>query len=244
MSRLLIISLAGLTVGIGACEVDRRGEEIPATEEPTQEPVVEEQFREADEPGEAMALVDEALGTLRTMQEDAELWNLARTAQGVFIIPRFGRAAAGVGVRGGEGVLMARTGDSWSGPAFYDLGAVSVGAQVGAAGGEIAMILVTPATVESFKQENNFSINADAGLVVLDYSALAEATAGRGDVIMWSDTEGAFAGVALGVSDIDFDEEESAGYYEQQVSPTQIVDGTVSSPRGDALKNELSGGGR
>ena len=38
-----------------------------------------------------------SLGTLQEMQEDAELWTIAQAAQGVFVVPHFGQAAAGVG---------------------------------------------------------------------------------------------------------------------------------------------------
>lgn len=245
MISLRTTLIAGLAAVVGACDANRARDDAPAGEV-GEEPAVEEQYQEeAGEQGmEARELLSDASSTLRQMQTESELWQLAQEAQGIFIVPHFGRAAVGVGGEGGQGVLLARSNGSWSGPAFYDLGGVSVGAQLGASGGEIAMILMTPAALESFRQENDFSLDVDAGLTIVDYSVMAEATAGRGDVVLWSDMEGAFAGASLGATDIDFDEEENRAYYGQEVRPAQILEGQVDAPGPNPLRDVLSGSGR
>lgn len=239
MKRSATILLAGIVAGVAACEPGEPEAEAPLGEEPVvEEPMTDEPMEQMDE---AQDLLEAALGTIQEMRSDPEAWNLLQAAEGVFLVPRYGRVAAGAGVSGGEGVLLTRTDQDWSAPVFYDVGGISVGAQLGASGGEIAMILVTPEAVESFHQENNFSLTADAGFVLLDYSAIAEATSDEGDIIMWSDTEGAFAGVSLGISDINFDEEENAGYYQQPVTPMQIMEGQITSPHPELLRQELTG---
>lgn len=46
-------------------------------------------------------------------------------------------------MRGGEGALLVHNDKEWRDPAFYDVGGVSVCAQFGGDGGEIAMLLMT-----------------------------------------------------------------------------------------------------
>jgi SH3 domain-containing YSC84-like protein 1 len=49
-------------------------------------------------------------------------------------------------------------------------------------------------------------------LVLINYSARADASLGKADVIFWSDNEGAFAGVSLGASAIAADEEANRAF--------------------------------
>jgi lipid-binding SYLF domain-containing protein len=235
----------GLLATLAACDFDETpGEDDDlldgetAVEEPYEEPTVD-----AEDAAEARELVSEAVEQARDMKSDASLEGLLSQARGVLLVPTFGRAAAVVGAEGGEGILVAREAGEWGQPVFYDIGSLSFGAQIGAEGGEIAILLMTDEAVNEFRQDGTFALTAEAGLTVIDYSALAEATTlgetGDADVIFWSDTEGAFAGVSLGATGITFDEEESAAYYGQRVTPDQILSGQVTSPEGDVLRLEL-----
>lgn len=189
---------------------------------------------------EAKELAKDAAATLRQMKSDAKLKGLIEKSKGVFVVPSYGRGAATVGIRAGEGVLVAKQDGQWSDPAFYDIGGVSVGAQFGGEGGEIALILMSDQALAAFKQGNAFSLNADAKLTLVDYSGLAGAsTLGEGkDIVFWSDTEGAFAGLALSVTDISWDDEENPAYYGKQVKLDDVLAGTVTGPKGE-LQTEL-----
>ena len=197
---------------------------------------------------DARDLVQGAATVVDRMQRDPELAKLLQQAEGVFIVPKYGKGAAIIGARGGEGVLVARgqngTTDDWTGPLFHDIGAISVGPQIGAAGGDIAMLLMNEEAVQSFTDDDNFSLNADAGFTLVDYSAEGQASAGKGDVILWSDMEGAFAGVALSVTDISVNEDENEAYYDRQTTPEQILSGQVQSQHADALLQKLKGSGQ
>ena len=177
------------------------------------------------------ALADEreqvrvATNIIQQMKKDREIDKLLQRAKGVFVLPDFGRVALGVGVRGGEGVLMVKQDDRWSGPAFYNAGAFSVGAQAGVSGGSVAFLLMNDQAIRGFKSTNNFALNADAGLSIINYSANAQGAYGKGDVVVWSDTEGLFAGVALSISDIVWDEDENRAYYGANVTPGSVLAG-------------------
>lgn len=213
--------------------------EVANAEETREESATSDHDKEDET--EAKELAKDAADTLKQMKTDAKLKQLLSKAHGVFIVPAYGRAAAGVGVRGGEGALLVQQDDKWTGPAFYDLGGVSLGAQFGGEGGEIAMLLMSQRAVDAFQQDNNFSLNADAKLTVVDYSSLGENKLGdKNDVIFWSDTEGAFAGVALSATDISWDDEENPAYYGKTVGARDIISGKVTAPNGP-LQRELAG---
>lgn len=196
----------------------------------------------AENKREATELVRKATATLEKMKKDDGLKKLLSESRGVFIVPDYGRGAVAVGARGGEGVLVTRVaGQGWSGPGFYDVGGISVGAQLGAEGGEIAMILMSDEALKSFRSDSTFSLDAMADLTLVDYSALAQATLGKdvGSVVFWSDTKGAFAGVSLSATNINWDEEENSAYYGKKVMPQDALTSDASEPQ-KKLQKELA----
>jgi lipid-binding SYLF domain-containing protein len=191
--------------------------------------------------------VREAAAVIRQMrtQTDGDAAQLLEQARGVFVVPDYATAALLAGVSGGEGVLLTKRDGEWGNPAFYDIGRLSVGVQVGAAAGSIVLVLMSDKAVESFKQEENtFSLTADAGLSIVNWSAWAQGEVGReGDIVMWTDVEGLMGAVAVGVSGVSWDEEENAAYYGRPVTMAQILEGEVKSPHEDEVKRLLSEAG-
>lgn len=180
--------------------------------------------------------VQEAVQVIQKMQSDTEVNQLLERASGVFVIPDYAAAALVLGGAGGEGVLIPKTNNEWGHPAFYDVGSISAGIQAGVEAGSIAMILLSSEALQSFSQENNFSLNADAGLSIVNWSAKARAQAGiEGDVIVWSDTEGLFGEIAVGVSDVNWDNDENTAYYGEDVTAEQILSGNIPSTRKQEL---------
>ena len=187
-----------------------------------------------EDAADAVEQLQEAREVLTEMRTDAELAAVLDNAHGVFVVPEYGRAALGVGVRGGEGVLLVRDGTA-NRPVLYDFGGASIGLQAGAEGGSIAMVLTSERALDSFVQKNNWSLNADAGLTVVDWSAKAQASAGKGDVIVWSDTKGLLGDLSVGITDIRFDEEETAAFYDtttKDLTRQKIVIGVIKVPEG------------
>lgn len=187
-----------------------------------------EEMRE--DTADAIEQVNESIAVLKEMQRDPQLAALLNQSEGVFIAADYGRAALGVGVRGGQGVLLMNENGSWSSPVFYDFGGISAGLQAGAEGGSLAMILNNQRALDNFKQKNNWSLNADAGLTVVNWSARAQASAGKGDVIVWSDAAGLMGDVAVSLSDIRYDQEDTSAFYGREVTLTEVFGGRIDSP--------------
>ncbi|CCD91554.1 hypothetical protein BRAO375_1590017 [Bradyrhizobium sp. ORS 375] len=190
---------------------------------------------------DAQSLVNEAAQMIKTMQKDPELAQAMKNAKGLYLVPDFGRGAALVGVRGGAGLVTVRENGRWSDPAFYDFGAISVGPQVGASGGQVAFLLMSQGAVDAFKSGNKFSLNAGAGLSIVNYSANSQASWGKGDIVMWSNTSGAYVGATISVTDINWDDDNNRTYYGRNVDMTKILDGAVSNAGAHDLKAALPG---
>jgi lipid-binding SYLF domain-containing protein len=188
----------------------------------------------------AQERVAEAATILGEMREESDLRPLLEDAHGVFVVPDYATAALIVGAAGGEGVLFTRTDGDWGNPGFYDVGSLSAGLQAGVAAGAIAMVLLTPESVEVFKSNTNFALTAEAGFSIVDWSARARAQIDEGsDVVVWSDTEGLFAELAIGINSVTWDEEENENYYGQQVTAEAIIDDEVADPHQELLQQAL-----
>lgn len=193
---------------------------------------------------DAAEQVTESAAVVKQMERDGNLRAVLEQARGIFIVPDYGRLALGIGARGGEGVLTVKTQGGWSDPLFYNYGGISGGFQAGAEGGSIAMILNNEKAVNSFMQNNNWSLNADLGLTIVNWSAKGQASLGKGDVIVWSDTEGLLGDLAISITDINFDENETAAFYGGNTTLADILNGKVQSPPQavSTLKQALPGG--
>lgn len=196
--------------------------------------------RERDKVNEAITHVNKAVQVVRQMEGDRNMASLLGKSKGVFVVPDYGRAALGLGARGGAGVLLVRQNGSWSSPAFYNMGGISAGLQAGVEAGAIAFVLNDQKALNAFMKGNKFSLNADAGLTLVNWSREGMRSAGMGNIVVWSDTEGLFGGAALNITDVDYDEDETGAYYKRPVSPREVMAGTVTNPHANALRQAIA----
>ncbi|MES2757903.1 MAG: lipid-binding SYLF domain-containing protein [Pseudomonadota bacterium] len=190
----------------------------------------------------AIKHVTDAAAVVQKMLPEPRMRELLQQAKGVFLVPRYGRAALGVGASGGTGVLLIRRADgAWSDPAFYNIGGLSAGAQIGAEAGAIALVLNNEKAVNRFMLKNQFSLNAAAGLTLVNWSKIAQGSVGDGDVVVWSGTKGLYGSlVSVGVNDIRFSENLTNAYYRQKVAVADVQAGKFSNPHADSLKQSLA----
>ncbi|MEX0902577.1 MAG: lipid-binding SYLF domain-containing protein [Pseudohongiellaceae bacterium] len=193
----------------------------------------------ADEMG-PMEDLREAASIVDQMREDQELTDQIAQAEGLFIVPDYAAAALIAGVSGGEGILVTRQEDGWSNPAFYNIGSASLGAQAGVSAGAIAMLLMTQEAVDAFREESSFSLTAQAGLSIINWSARTQTQIGEdNDIVVWTDTEGLLAEASVGLEGILFDEDDNEEYYGEMVTPEQAVAGNLESGNENVLARRL-----
>jgi lipid-binding SYLF domain-containing protein len=188
----------------------------------------------------AEQLVNDATRTVGKIKADSRFDTMLKQSKGVFIMPNVVQGAFIVGAKGAQGVLLKHNSDgTWSNPVFLSIGSISVGAQAGGKAGPAAMILMTNKALNDFTQSNNFSLNGNAGLTVINYSAKGQAPVGKGDIVVWSDQSGVFAGVNVSGADVNQNPGEDHAYYGKQVDAQQILSGNVSNPHASKLKDAL-----
>jgi len=152
---------------------------------------------------EATQLVEQATFAIENFAADPSLTafrKLVRRAKGVFVAPQLVRAALVVGASGGRGVLVVRDEKSgeWQGPAFYTLGGISVGLQIGAEASEVVVLAMTERGVMAMRKPS-VKIGADVNLAVGPVGARVEGATPNlsAAVIAFSRSEGLYGGVSL-----------------------------------------------
>ena len=187
----------------------------------------------------AQQIVAEAQDTVLTVkgspQGDAFRDALA-DASGVLIVPDFYKGGLIVGGATGEGVLMSRNADeSWSEPAFFRLSSGSIGLQAGLKESELVLVILNDQALEKILQDK-ITLGAEGGIAVAKIGAgmgAGSTTDVDADVVAFSNSEGAFAGVSVEGSVLSIGETHNEAYYGQPVTTREILQGSAS-PRYDA----------
>jgi len=184
-------------------------------------------------------LVQHAKNAVDRAKSDSHFRDLMKQAKGVFIVPNMVKGALIVGGEGGQGVLLTRQGSTWSDPAFYSIGSISVGAQAGGEAGPLVMLLMTDKALNDFDSANNFSLNANAGLTIVNYAARGEGGFGKGDVIVWSGAKGALASAAVSGTDISQSKQADQRFYGRSVTTKEIINGQITNASATGLRNAM-----
>ena len=160
-------------------------------------------------------------------------------AKGVFIVPQMLRGGFFIGGSGGSGALLARdrkTG-KWSYPAFYTMGSVSFGMQIGADTSEIILMVMTDKGMEAMLS-TEFKLGGDVSLAAGPVGASAKAQ--TADILAYGRSKGAFVGIAIDGAVIAPRYEWNNSYYGKEVLLTDIlINQTVSNPQADNLRAAL-----
>jgi len=198
----------------------------------------------AAEPAEQQLLVDKARITFDTfMKDENQAWlqeNLSQ-AKGLIIIPSLLKAGFFIGGSGGSGVLIVKddkTGQ-WSQPAFYTLGAGSLGIQFGAEAAEVIMMVRTQKAVDALFT-SSFKLGGDTSVAVGPVGTGVKSNI-VADILSFTRTKGAYAGVSLEGSVIKTKDKWNEAYYGKAVSPADIiVKRSVSNPGSKALRASVA----
>jgi lipid-binding SYLF domain-containing protein len=143
-------------------------------------------------------LVADAQTTLNNFLRDpAQTWihdNIGR-ARALLIVPQIVKVGFIFGGSGGQGVLVARNGNAWVGPAFYDLATASVGFQAGVEVSEAVIVVMTDKGLNSL-MGTTFKVGGDASIAAGPVGAGAKSTV-TADLVSFTRSKGIYGGVNL-----------------------------------------------
>lgn len=161
-------------------------------------------------------------------------------AKGIFIVPRMLSGGFIIGGSGGSGALLAKNRESgtWSYPAFYTMGSVSFGLQIGAETSEILLLVMTDKGINAMLS-NEFKLGGDVTLAAGPVGATAQAK--TADVIAYGKSKGVFVGLKIQGAVIAPRHKWNNTYYgKEDVSLVDIlINQTVSNPQADNIRNAM-----
>ena len=205
----------------------------------------------ANDKSEAREIVTKANLTYNSFMSDknfTEMRKLSRSAKGIFIAPQVLKGAFVVGASGGTGVFLVRSSEGkWTNPAFYTIGSVSFGFQIGGQASEVILLAMTERGVTTLLQ-SSVKLGADVGIAAGPFGAGAQAATANisADILAFSRSKGLYGGISLDGAVVDVRDSLNKAYYGRSVTPTEIlVKQSVSNAHADSLRAsvaKISGG--
>ena len=197
----------------------------------------------SDTEDEQQALVENANASAKRFSADPDMaWFREHLddAEGLLIIPTSIKGGFIIGGSGGSGVMLARRPDiEWSYPAFYTMGSVTFGLQIGGEVQEIVLVIMSKAGRDAMLT-NEFKLGADISVAAGPVGAGAKAQ--TADVLAFSRTKGGlYGGLNLEGAVIATREGWNRTYYGEDVRAIDIlITGTASNPGADPLRETVA----
>jgi lipid-binding SYLF domain-containing protein len=197
----------------------------------------------ASDQSEAQGIVDKARVTFNAFMRDSNygwLHEHLKEAKGLLIFPQVIKGGFFLGGSGGTGVLVvrnAKTGD-WSEPAFYTIGSVTFGLQIGGEAAEVIMMAMSQKAIDSLFA-SSFKLGADTSITLGPVGAGAKGNI-TADFISFAKSKGLYAGLNLEGSVVDVRDSLNRAYYGKEVRPVEIVvEKKVSNKESSELRTTL-----
>ena len=159
--------------------------------------------------------------------------NILGDAKCVAVVPSMVKFALGVGGQHGKGVATCRTATGWSAPAPISVTGGSFGFQIGGQATDLVMLVMNQKGMDHLLS-SKFKIGADASAAAGPVGRHASADTDwklKAEVLSYSRSRGAFAGVDLSGAAIKQDKDETHILYGKMVPFENILSGKVPAPK-------------
>jgi len=205
----------------------------------------------ASDKGEAQSIIDKSKGALCDMMGDQAfswLHGYLKNAKGVLIFPQVLKGGFFFGGSGGTGVLLVRdqaTG-TWSEPAFYTMGSVTFGLQIGGEAAEVVMVAMNQKAIDSLLS-SSVKLGGDASVAIGPVGGGAKGAvtlpAVTADFVSFTKAKGLYAGLNLDGSVLAVRDSLNSAYYGKKVTPNDIfVMKDVGNPGANGLRMAIGEG--
>ncbi len=179
----------------------------------------------------AQGVVDRARVTFNDFMRDSNYaWlheNLDR-ARGILIFPQVLKGGFIFGGSGGTGIFVVRdekTGD-WTEPAFYTIGSVTFGLQIGGEAAQVIMLAMTQKAVDTLLT-SSFKLGGDVSVALGPVGGGAKANVAvpnvTADFVSFAKSKGLYAGLNLEGSVVAVRDTLNRAYYGKAVRPADII---------------------
>jgi lipid-binding SYLF domain-containing protein len=150
------------------------------------------------------------------------------------VVPGMKKGGFIVGAKYGRGFASCRNASGkWSAPAGMRVEGGSFGLQAGGSESDIVLLVMNKSGMEKLLK-SKFTLggeaSAAAGPLGRDASAMTDAMM-RAEILSWSRSRGAFAGVSLQGSTMRPDEEFNKAFYGKEVTNADILQGKQLAPK-------------
>jgi lipid-binding SYLF domain-containing protein len=197
----------------------------------------------ASDAEDAQAIVEKARITFgEFLRDDNYKWmrDHLKDAKGMLIYPQVLKAGFIFGGSGGTGVLLSKEGKTgdWSNPAFYTMGSVSFGLQIGGESAEVVLLVMSQKGMDSLLT-SKFRLGGDASIALGPVGGGAKSDITT-DFLSFSKSKGLYAGLNLDGSYIDVRDNLNKAFYGKDATPADIiVKQSVRNKAADPLREEL-----
>jgi lipid-binding SYLF domain-containing protein len=184
---------------------------------------------------DAQGLVDKARITFAEFIGDNNYWWLRdhlKDAKGILIYPQVLKGGFILGGSGGTGVLVVKdekTG-GWGQPAFYTIGSVTFGLQIGGEASQLVVMAMSQKAIDSLLS-SSFKFGGDVSVALGPVGGGAKENI-TADFISFAKSKGLYAGINLEGSVVNVRDSLNNAYYDKKVTPVDII-----------IKNEVSNDG-
>ena len=141
----------------------------------------------------------EAFADIMNVKDKAIPKELLDRAEAIAVFPGLLKAAFILGGRGGQGVISKRVKGGWGPPAFFHLGGLSFGPQIGAQKTDYVFLIMNPDGVEGLLGDK-FEIGGEAGVAAGPVGREAAASTNPrldAGILSYSRSKGVFVGAAI-----------------------------------------------
>lgn len=150
----------------------------------------------------------------------------------IAVVPNMIKGGFIFGAKHGKGVASCRTATGWSAPSFFTISGGSWGAQIGAQGVDLVLMIMNEQGMKNLLS-NKFQIGGEASAAGGPVGRHASAgTDWKADtqILSYSRAKGLFAGITLEGAGIRPDEDSTRAIYGRNASHQSLLTGKVPSP--------------
>jgi lipid-binding SYLF domain-containing protein len=159
--------------------------------------------------------------------------NILGDAKCIAVVPSMVKFALGVGGQHGKGVATCRTATGWSAPAPITITGGSFGFQIGGQATDLIMVVMNQKGMDHLLS-SKFKIGADASAAAGPVGRHAAADTDwkmKAEVLSYSRSRGAFAGIDLSGAAVKQEKDETHILYGKMVPFETILSGKVPAPK-------------